>query len=64
MQARNTHRQRFPSWDIGSSWKSTGDSIELASRALLANGENGAVRVVFVAYHQINKLLSMAFSSF
>ena len=61
MQARNTHRQRFPSWDVGSSWKSTGDSIELASRALLANGDNGAVRVVFVAYHQLNKLLSMAF---
>lgn len=64
MQARNTHRQRFPSFEediTGSSWKSTGDTIELASQALLANGDNGAVRVVFVAYHQLNKLLSMAF---
>ena len=66
MQSRNTHRQRFPSVEeniAGSSWKSTGDGIELASQALLANGDNGAVRVVFVAYHQLNELLSMAFFS-
>merc|ERR1719270_2869398 len=49
MQSRNTHRQRFPSVEenISTSWTSTGDSVELASQALLANGDNGAVRVVF-----------------
>ena len=31
--------------------------MELASQALLANGDNGAVRVVFAAYHQLNRLL-------
>ena len=64
MQSRNTHRQSFPSFEediAGASWTSTGDKIELASQALLANGDNGAVRVVFVAYHQLNKLLSMAY---
>ena len=59
MQSRNTHRQRFPSVEenISTSWTSTGDSVELASQALLANGDNGAVRVVFAAYHQLNRLL-------
>ena len=58
MQARNTHRQKFPSFEENiAGWKSTGDTIELASQALLANGDNGAVRAVFVAYHQLNKLL-------
>ena len=60
MQSRNAIRQRFPSsvesLDSSSLW-SNGDSIEVTSRALLKNGENGAVRVVFATYNQLDQLL-------
>lgn len=71
MQSRNAIRQRFPSSvevldssSIGGSgiW-SNGNSIEIGSRSLLKNGENGAVRVVFATFNQLDQLLEPATSS-
>ncbi len=63
MQSRNAVRQRFPSsvesLDSSSLW-ANGDSIEISSRALLKNGENGAVRVVFATYNHLDQLLEPA----
>ncbi|TRY70742.1 hypothetical protein TCAL_12812 [Tigriopus californicus] len=57
MQSRNTMRQRFPSVESIESWNDHGDSIELASSALLQNGDNGAVRVIFSTFNQLDQLL-------
>lgn len=58
MQSRNTMRQRFPSVESIESWNDHGDAIELASSALLQNGENGAVRVIFSTFNQLDQLLT------
>jgi hypothetical protein len=57
MQSRNAHRQIFPSVETIESWASSGDSIELSPEAILQNGNNGAVRVIFTAFNQLNQLL-------
>eukprot|EP00095_Tigriopus_kingsejongensis_P003806 maker-scaffold465_size163580-snap-gene-0.18 protein:Tk03806 transcript:maker-scaffold465_size163580-snap-gene-0.18-mRNA-1 annotation:"latrophilin cirl" len=58
MQSRNTLRQRFPSVESIESWNDHGDFIELASSALLQNGDNGAVRVIFSTFNQLDQLLT------
>ncbi len=66
MQAHNAAHQRFPSgeatiepWGNGEEDGSGGDSIELAMRSLLSAGaSDGAVRIVFTAFHQLDRLLS------
>ena len=57
MQSRNAHRQIFPSVETIESWTSSGDSIMLSPEAILQNGNNGAVRVIFTAFNQLDQLL-------
>lgn len=58
MQSRNAHRQVFPSVETIESWPSSiGDSIELSPQAILQNGNNGAIRVIFTAFNQLDQLL-------
>ncbi len=65
MQSRNAVAQRFPSVESLDSWAHDhGDSIEVSAEALHrsirggSNGNNGgAVRVVFAAYNQLDRLL-------
>ena len=57
MQSRNAHRQIFPSVETIESWNSSGDSIILSPEAILQNGNNGAVRVIFTAFNQLDQLL-------
>ena len=57
MQSRNVHRQRFPSVESIESWNDHGDSIELEAESLLQNGDNGAVRVVFATYNELENIL-------
>ena len=57
MQARNAHKQIFPSIETTDSWTSFGDTIELSPEAIIQNGNNGAVRVIFTAFNQLDQLL-------
>ena len=58
MQSRNAYRQVFPSVEIETeSWNSSGDLIVLSPEAILQNGNNGAVRVIFTAFTQLDQLL-------
>ena len=57
MQSRNAHRQIFPYSETIESWNSSGDSIILSPEAIRQNGNNGAVRVIFTAFNQLDQLL-------
>ncbi len=57
MQSRNAHRQTFPSVETIESWTSSGDFIELSPEAILQNGNNGAVRVIFTAFNELDQIL-------
>ena len=57
MQSRNAHRQIFPSVERIESWNGSGDEIILTPEAVLQNGNNGAVRVIFTAFNQLDQLL-------
>ena len=57
MQSRNAHRQVFPSVETIESWQSSGDLIILSPESILQNGNNGAVRVIFTAYNQLDQIL-------
>ena len=57
MQSRNAYRQVFPSVETIESWNSSGDQIVLSPEAILQNGNNGAVRVIFTAFNQLDQLL-------
>ena len=57
MQARNTLSQRFPSVENLEMWDNQQDSIELSSRTLLDNSQNGAVRIIFATYNEFDELL-------
>ena len=71
MQSRNSARQRFPSVESLDSWSHDhGDSVELSERAVKMGGDSGTrngngngngnsvVRVVFIAYNQLDRLIS------
>jgi hypothetical protein len=65
LQARNAHAQRFPTVETLETWGGSGgdnnggqeDSLQLSARALLDHAENGAVRLVFVAYNEFDAIL-------
>ena len=57
MQARNAHKQVFPSIETTETWTTFGDRIELSPEAIIQNGNNGAVRVIFTAFNQLDQLL-------
>ena len=57
MQARNAHKQIFPSIETTETWTTFGDKIELSPEAIIQNGNNGAVRVIFTAFNQLDQLL-------
>ena len=57
MQSRNAHKQIFPSVETIDTWTRSGDSIELSPEAILQNGYNGAVRVIFTAFNELDQLL-------
>ena len=58
LQARNAHSQRFPTVETLETWgDGQEDTLHLSARSLIDHSENGAVRLVFVAYNEFDALL-------
>ncbi len=58
LQAQNAHAQRFPTVETLEDWgDGREDVLQLSARSIIDHSENGAVRLVFVAYNEFDAIL-------